>query len=129
MSTTILVIEDNEQSAYLMRYLLESEGFSVVVAREGRHGGELAARLVPALIVLDIQLPEMDGYAVAAALRQNAALSHVPILAVTSHAMPGDRERVLASGCDGYIEKPIDPEPFVEQVRRQLAARSQMGLT
>jgi len=116
MSRPILVIEDNEHNLYLMRYLLEGHGFRVVEARDGRSGIELAGRLVPLAILLDIQLPELDGYAVAGELRRVPALASVPIIAVTSYAMLGDRERCLAAGATGYLEKPINPDTFVEQV-------------
>ncbi len=116
----ILVIEDNEQNLYLTTYILEKHGYEVIQAREGREGTRLAARLEPDLILLDIQLPEMDGYQVAQALRSNPALDGVPIVAVTSYAMVGDRERVMAAGCTGYIEKPINPDTFVAQVKAQL---------
>jgi two-component system cell cycle response regulator DivK len=113
----ILLIEDNEQNRYLLTYLLEKNGYQVHQARDGREGIELAGRIDPALILLDIHLPVMDGYAVARELRKTAALEHVPIVAVTSYAMVGDRERVLAAGCAGHIEKPIDPGTFVSQIR------------
>jgi CheY-like chemotaxis protein len=76
----------------------------------------MARTVEPSLILLDIQLPTMDGYAVARALREMPALNPIAIVAVTSYAMPGDRERALAAGCNGYIEKPIDPETFVDQL-------------
>lgn len=120
MSTTVLLIEDNEQNRYLATFLLEAAGFTVVSAVDGPQGIHLAASVVPGIILLDIQLPTMDGYAVARALRNDPSLAAVPIVAVTSYAMPGDRERSLAAGCDGYIEKPIDPETFVAQVTRYL---------
>ncbi len=116
----ILVIEDNEQNLYLTTYILEKHGYEVIQAREGREGTRLAAQVGPDLILLDIQLPEMDGYQVAQALRSNPALDGVPIVAVTSYAMVGDRERVIAAGCTGYIEKPINPDTFVAQVEAQL---------
>ena len=116
MSLTALLIEDNEQNRYLAKFLLEKHGFTVVAATDGRSGIEIAATITPAIILLDIQLPAMDGYAVAQALRRNAALTAVPIIAVTSYAMPGDREKAIASGCDGYIEKPIDPDSFVAEI-------------
>jgi two-component system cell cycle response regulator DivK len=116
MSRPILVIEDNEHNLYLMRYLLEGHGFRVVEARDGRAGIELAGRVVPRAILLDIQLPELDGYAVAGELRRVPALAGVPIIAVTSYALLGDRERCLAAGATGYLEKPINPDTFVEQV-------------
>lgn len=121
-SPTVLVIEDNEQNLYLMRFLLERHGFSVADAASGRLGLALAQKLKPDLILLDIQLPEMDGYAVAAELRKLDAQKKTPIIAVTSHAMVGDREKALASGATDYIEKPINPETFVSQLRRHLPA-------
>jgi len=116
----LLIIEDNEQNLYLMRFLLEKSGFEVVGAEDGREGVEKALTVKPHAILLDIQLPEMDGYAVAAELSRHEALNNVPIIAVTSYAMVGDRERVLAAGATGYIEKPIDPETFVADIARYL---------
>jgi len=117
---TILMIEDNEQNQYLLRFLLERHGYQVVCASDGAHGIELARRNAPLLILLDVQLPIMDGYSVARALRSNAALRDTPIIAVTSYAMTGDREKALESGCTGYIEKPIDPDTFVAEMERWL---------
>lgn len=108
----ILIIEDNEQNLYLQTFILQKNGHDVIQANSGEAGIARAARELPDLILLDIQLPGMDGYAVAKALRKNPAIAHVPIIAVTSYAMPGDRERILASGCASYIEKPINPETF-----------------
>lgn len=118
MSTTILLIEDNPQNLYLETFLLERHGYTVVAAQDGHSALEQATRLVPDLIVLDIQLPTMDGYSVARALRTIEFLRDVPIVAVTSYAMVGDREKCLAAGCNGYIEKPIDPQSFVEEIAR-----------
>ncbi|MCX6567446.1 MAG: response regulator, partial [Candidatus Aminicenantes bacterium] len=112
MSHTILLIEDNEKNLYLATFLLEKSGFKVVPARSGPEGIALAARSRPDLIILDIQLPGMDGYAVARELRKSPASQDVPIIAVTSYAMVGDRERALEAGCSGYIEKPINPDTF-----------------
>jgi CheY-like chemotaxis protein len=116
----ILIIEDNEQNLYMLTFLLEKHGYRVIQARSGREGIEMACREKPDLILLDIQLPEMDGYEVARRLRKKAGCETLPIVAVTSYAMVGDRERILAAGCDGYIEKPIDPGTFVEQVEEYL---------
>lgn len=116
MSATILLIEDNEQNRYLTTFLLEQHGYLVVSAPDGPSGIEIARTLVPHLILLDIQLPFMDGYEVARALRAIAALETTPIVAVTSYAMVGDREKTFAAGCSGYIEKPINPETFLKEI-------------
>jgi two-component system cell cycle response regulator DivK len=118
MKRTILLIEDNEQNRYLTTFLLEQHGHQVVSAPDGMRGIELARTLVPHLILLDIQLPTMDGYDVAQALRGIESLHDIPIIAVTSYAMVGDREKALASGCNGYIEKPINPDTFVAEIER-----------
>jgi CheY-like chemotaxis protein len=89
-------------------------------ARDGQEGIEKADQSRPDLILLDIQLPIMDGYEVARRLRSNPALSKTPILAVTSYAMTGDREKALMAGCNGYIEKPIDPDNFLPQIDKYL---------
>ena len=123
MKGKILVIEDNEQNLYLTTFILEKNGYEVIQARDGRAGVELAGQVKPMLILLDIQLPGMDGYAVAHELRKNPALDDVPIVAVTSYAMVGDREKILAAGCEGYIEKPIDSDTFVAEVEQHLPAR------
>jgi two-component system cell cycle response regulator DivK len=122
---TILVIEDNEQNRYLLTFLLEKHGYRVVAVPDGARGVEVAKTLAPCIILLDIQLPSMDGYAVARALRQQVALRETPIVAVTSYAMPGDREKALESGCTGYIEKPIDPDTFVAQMRLAASTRTE----
>ncbi len=123
MKRTILVIEDNEQNLYLATFLLEQSGFTVVAARSEPEGITAAARFQPDLILLDIQLPQMDGYAVARELRQNPALRDVPVVAVTSYAMVGDRERTLEAGCNGYIEKPINPDTFRTEIDNYLKVR------
>ncbi len=120
MPHKILLIEDNEQNRYLVTFLLEKHDYDVAVAADGPAGIALAAKLQPAVILLDIQLPGMDGYAVARALRENPSLASTPIVAVTSFAMLGDREKALAAGCDGYLEKPINPDTFVSQVESYL---------
>jgi len=120
MNNRLLVIEDNEQNLYLMRFLLEKSGFAVIGAEDGKKGIEMALQYAPLGILLDIQLPEMDSYAVAAELKKHRALAHVPIIAVTSYAMVGDREQILAAGATGYIEKPINPETFVAEIKHYL---------
>jgi len=120
MKPKILVIEDNEQNLYLIDYLLGRHGYEVIQARDGRRGIAVAVELQPSLILLDIQLPDRDGYSVARELNLNAATTDIPIVAVTSHAMVGDKERILDAGCKGYIEKPIDPESFVTEIEAHL---------
>ena len=124
MKIKILYIEDNEQNLYLVTFMLEKHGYEVHAAVDGREGIDLAARIQPDLILLDIQLPGMDGYAVARHLRANPDLAGIPIIAVTSYAMAGDRDKALAAGCSGYIEKPINPDNFIQQVEQHLPSRS-----
>jgi len=120
MKKTVLVIEDNEQNLYLATFILERHGYGVRAARDGTTGIDMAAADTPDIILLDIQLPLMDGYAVARQLRLNPSLAQVPIIAVTSYAMAGDREKAIEAGCDGYIEKPINPDTFMAQVEEYL---------
>jgi two-component system, cell cycle response regulator DivK len=120
VAARMLLIEDNEQNQYLVTFLLGKHGYGVEVASDGPSGIDLALKEPPDLILLDIQLPQMDGYAVARTLRKHSALADTPIVAVTSYAMMGDREKALAAGCDGYLEKPINPETFVSQVEAYL---------
>lgn len=120
MNPVVLLIEDNEQNRYLTTFLLERNGYQVVSAIDGPRGIELAKTLDADLILLDIQLPGMDGYAVARTLREIAMLRATPIIAVTSYAMVGDREKTIDAGCNGYIEKPINPDTFAEEIGRFL---------
>lgn len=123
----ILLIEDNEHNVYLISFILENSGYQVIQARDGRQGIDLAKEVKPALILLDIQLPLLDGYAVARELRAIPELERTPIVAVTSYAMPGDRERILAAGSTGYIEKPINPDTFVSEIERHLPTPPRSG--
>ncbi len=127
MKRRVLYIEDNDHNFYLVSFILTAHGFEVVRAKDGPEGLEKAARDHADLILLDIQLPGMDGYAVARALRGNPSLAAVPIVALTSYAMAGDREKALSAGCNGYIEKPIDPASFVSQVEQYLAGGTNRG--
>jgi CheY-like chemotaxis protein len=120
MKSKILLIEDNAQNRYLATFLLEQGGHEVLQAETGPRGLEIAAEVLPDLILLDIQLPRMDGHAVARTLKSDERLKSIPIVAVTSYAMAGDREKCFAAGAEGYIEKPIDPESFVAEVEQFL---------
>lgn len=123
----IVLIEDNENNRYLVSFLLQAHGWEVVHAANGPQGIELATQVAPALILLDIQLPGMDGYSVARVLKADAATAAIPVVAVTSYAMAPDRAKALAAGCDGYIEKPIDPETFVAAIEGHLAKATRGG--
>ena len=112
----ILIIEDNEQNLYLETFILQKNGHEIVQARNGEKGISLALETAPDLILLDIQLPEMDGYTVAERIRKNPEIGNIPIIAVTSYAMTGDRERILEAGCTSYIEKPINPDTFHSEI-------------
>ncbi len=127
MNRNILYIEDNEQNLYLVRYILEKSGYTVTGAADGPEGLAAASREKPALILLDIQLPGMDGYTIAKKIRGMQELAGIPVIAVTSYAMAGDRERALEAGCTGYIEKPINPGTFLSQIERHLADRESSG--
>lgn len=112
----ILVIEDNPANIQLMVYLLQAYGHQPVEAHDGEAGLEAARRETFDLILCDVQLPILDGYAVAKQLKSHPALKRIPLVAVTALAMVGDRDRVMAAGFNGYIAKPIAPETFVGQV-------------
>jgi len=118
----ILIIEDNPANIELMSFLLSAYGHTPSSAHDGPRGIAAARSERPDLIACDVNLPGMDGFAVLAALKADAALAGVPILAVTALAMAGDREKVLAAGFDGYISKPIEPESFVAELEAFLAS-------
>lgn len=120
MTVKILYIEDNDQNFYLVNFILEARGYAVTRARDGREGIELALKTRPDLILLDIQLPVMDGHATARELRRHPEITLTPIVAITSYAMAGDREKALEAGCTGYIEKPINPKTFADQIDQYL---------
>lgn len=113
---SVLVIEDNEDNLELIRFILEAHGYRVDHAASGLEGVARALTLIPDFILLDIQLPDIDGEEVLRRIREQEAGRHIPIIAVTSYAMSGDRERLLAAGCNGYIEKPIDPYTIIGQI-------------
>ena len=116
----VLVIEDNEINLELIVYLLRSSGHDVLVARDGIEGLTLLGTERPALVLCDIEMPRMDGMGFARAVRADPGLAGLPLLAVTSNAMVGDRARILAAGFDDYISKPIDPPAFLEWLHRHL---------
>jgi len=116
----VLVVEDNRDNLGLIRFALERAGYQVVAAETGSAGVYLAVELVPDLIIVDINLPDFDGYEVTRRIRQSPIKERVPIVAITSNAMMGDREKSMAAGCNAYFEKPIDPITIVEQIEKAL---------
>jgi two-component system cell cycle response regulator DivK len=123
MAARILVVEDNEANFELLTHLLKAFGYSVLTAWDGEEGWEVARREAPDLILCDLQMPKVDGYELLRRLRLDPNLSAHPVIAVTAYSMRGDRDKVLASGFDGYIPKPIVPEEFAGQVEHFLMCR------
>jgi len=117
---SVLVVEDNEQNLELVAFLLEEAGITVLQAPDATAARDLLTGDLPDLILMDIQLPGTDGLSLVAELRESSRTCRIPIVALTAHAMRGDRERFLAGGCDGYIAKPIDAMTFVATVTRFL---------
>lgn len=116
----ILVVEDNERNLKLLRDVLQFAGYEVIEARSGEQGVELARKCAPDLVLMDLQLPQMGGTQALHLLRQSAQTRDVPVLAVTASAMPGDRDRALFAGFDGYLQKPISIRALQEQIREFL---------
>lgn len=117
----ILCIEDNPQNMRLVRKILKHHGYEVIEAVDGTSGVALAQSEVPDLILMDINLPDIDGLDATQQIKSNADLAHIPIVALTANAMYGDEERILAAGCDGYISKPVSKNALVEKVAETLA--------
>lgn len=116
----ILLVEDNPMNRRVSEFLLRAGGYIVDEARDGH---EALARLkehTPNLILMDLQLPGLDGYATTRIIKQDEAMKNIPVVALTAYAMSGDAERALEAGCDGYITKPIDPDQFQNTVARYL---------
>ncbi|MEW1952875.1 response regulator [Terrabacter sp. NPDC080008] len=116
----VLLVEDNPRNLKLARDVLEYAGFSVVVAATGEQGVDQARETLPDVILMDLQLPGIDGFAALELLHGDEATAHIPVVALTAFAMRRDRERALASGFAGYLEKPISVREFPAQVRRHL---------
>jgi len=111
-SKKILLVEDNEVNMRLVKLTLKNQDYDFIEASNGEDAIDLAEERKPDLIILDIQLPKMDGYEVARTLKNTGSLKHIPIIGLTAHAMKGDEERVLNSGCDAYVSKPLDTNQF-----------------
>jgi CheY-like chemotaxis protein len=115
-----LVVEDNDTNLYLIRFILKKNGFEVIEARTGVEGVKLAVTGKPDVIMMDIQLPDINGLEATKRIRASKEAGEIPIIALTSYAMAGDREKALGAGCTGYIEKPINPETFMAEIKKYL---------
>jgi two-component system cell cycle response regulator DivK len=120
MTQRILVVEDQEDNRKIMRDLLAASGYTSIEATTGDQGLAMAEREVPDLILMDIQLPGLDGYEVTRRIKANPALKHIPIIAVTSYALSGDDQKAFAAGCDGYVTKPFSPRQLLAKIREYL---------
>jgi two-component system cell cycle response regulator DivK len=116
--STILYVEDNPDNRSLIRRVLEAEGYAVVEAVNARQALEALERSEINLVLMDINMPDMDGYTLTAKIKSIKKFSHIPIVAVTANVMRGDREKSLGAGCDGYIQKPIDIDTLSQQIER-----------
>ncbi len=119
---TALLIEDNDSNQHLATFLLRKAGFTVSHAANGALGLDAARRDRPDIIVLDIEMPEMDGYEALQHLRRDPRTRDIPVLVASSYAMPGERQRALELGVQDYLEKPFDPDDFINRVRQLLPA-------
>lgn len=116
MQPKILVVEDDEQSLYLITFILQRQGIDVIQAMNGIKAVDRAKAETPDLILMDMQLPEMDGFEAAGRIKADPETSDIPIIALTAYAMKGDREKTLRAGCDGYIAKPINPDTVLNEI-------------
>jgi two-component system, cell cycle response regulator DivK len=120
MSKRILVIEDTEDNRRILNDLLTNAGFELFEASDGESGVAMAEQHKPDLILMDIQLPVFDGYEATRRIKANPALKHIPIIAVTSYALSGDKQLAVDAGCDGYVAKPFSPRQILAKVREFL---------
>lgn len=123
--STALVIEDNMDNARLVIYPLKRAGYEVVIAQTGEEGVDLAVSSLPSLVLVDIGLPGIDGLEVIRRIRTARECDGIPVVAITSYALAGDRERILAAGADGYFEKPIDPVRIIDQIHEVIGRVNQ----
>lgn len=121
----VLVIEDNKDNLRLITYVLRRNGYDVFSAETGERGVELAMQDRPFFIVVDINLPGMDGIEVVRRIRNSETCGSIPIVAITSHAMVGDREKAMEAGCNGYFEKPIDPITIMDCIHAAIGVKGE----
>jgi CheY-like chemotaxis protein len=120
MAIKVLLVEDNQDNQDLMKFLLERNGYEVVTANNGRLALDAARAECPDVVLMDLTMPEMDGWEAAAAMKEDPALAHIPLIAVTAHTLPGDRRKTLGAGFDNYISKPINVRMFDHIVAQSL---------
>jgi two-component system cell cycle response regulator DivK len=120
MSKRILVVEDQDDNRQILRDLLTASGYELIEAVDGEQGVTLAQQERPDLILMDIQLPGIDGYEVTRRIKANEALRNIPIIAVTSYALSGDDQKAFAAGCDAYVTKPFSPRQLLAKIREYL---------
>ena len=120
----VLLVEDNEDNFELVRFLLERAGFDVLAGHDGQEALEMAHKELPDLILMDLSLPGIDGWTAARELKSDPKTSHIPLMALTAHTLPGDRKRAMESGFDGYISKPIDVVNFGDSITKILNNKS-----
>jgi CheY-like chemotaxis protein len=123
-SKTVLLVEDNEDNRIIYATALRYAGYHVIEAITGTEGVQRAREHVPDLILMDISVPELDGWEATAVIKADPKTRHIPVIAVTAHALPGDEERSLEAGCDGYLAKPIPPATLLADVDRRLGHNS-----
>ncbi len=116
----ILVVEDTKANMYLIGFVMKENGYDMIETTTGEEGVELAVKEMPDMILMDIQLPGIDGIEATRRIRESKADGEIPIAALTSFAMTGDREQALKAGCNGYIEKPIDPKTIMSEIEKFL---------
>jgi len=121
MTKVILIVEDEPKNLTLIRDLLQVSGFTTIEATDGKQGVELARAKKPDLILMDVQLPVMNGLEATRILKADATTSNIPVLVLTSYAMRGDEERILEAGCDGYLAKPFDIKELLKEVSKYLS--------
>ncbi|HEX9093654.1 MAG TPA: response regulator [Coriobacteriia bacterium] len=122
MGWRVLVVEDDAQNAYLVTFILERRGYEVRVVPDGDEALGALEDFTPDLVLMDMLLPRMGGQETARRMKARPGMDGVPVVALTAYSMKGDRERILETGCDGYMSKPIDPDTFVEELERFLVA-------
>ena len=120
----VLVVEDNENNMKLLCLILEKHGYEPIQAFTGEEGVDKATEEIPDIILMDIQLPDISGIEAVKRIRMMDSMQEIPIIAITSYAMSGDREKIMGLGCDGYFEKPIDPMTIIEDIEKIVKQRN-----